>query len=650
MKKFIYTIGIALLATLAACSDSNKYDGITEGSDGMITISLGVDASQNSERLAFAGDAAKISVTFEEGDEIYLYKNSTLVTNNAGNPLVFKWVENDGSTGKFQLRMADSPATTTFLEETFGSGVFNAVLVGNNSDIATVPDDKFNSVVTAPSTSGTQTGTGDMAHLSIVAGVMKSYSEIGFVADGQIYKSDGTFHFDADYSIVKMTLKEPETYPGDEVIPTSIDPARVTFAMLNNDEEKCRFELKLDGTQSWESVLYFPIAINSSTAISKIVVVASNNTGDMFSQRSYFNIIKDPDLKIKSIDKQKVYSISPDLSGILYLKTLSDNPEIITYAPNRARLTLLDEYNDGEGADNTTDKTVSITRFSDIIITTMNARENPIALNFPNLSVFPKAANESSRGCFTGATKLYSVTGKSCTRIGINAFKESGIEYLDKELPELKVIEAAAFKGCKSLKTAIVPAITTLNNQVFMDCSSLEIAKFENVKSCNGETFKNCPNLTEVYLPNCSRIVSDVFSLSSVVATPELTITLGTEVPEGTKVDAGNNVFNYRINSKSGSSLGTTSKNDKAGPINLILGDVWAQGVIGNTSNPYSTFGIKVTATPVFGNSSNANDGIHDENTVGHYWWLGRTNSSNNFVYGYFNSITVIPSPPPSQP
>jgi len=65
----------------------------------------------------------------------------------------------------------------------------------------------------------------------------------------------------------------------------------------------------------------------------------------------------------------------------------------------------------------------------------------------------------------------------------------------------IQEIGAEAFKGCKSLVTATIPAsCTVLGKEAYMDCTNLKTANMPGVNEMGEGCFENCPSMTTVSL------------------------------------------------------------------------------------------------------------------------------------------------------
>ena len=87
-------------------------------------------------------------------------------------------------------------------------------------------------------------------------------------------------------------------------------------------------------------------------------------------------------------------------------------------------------------------------------------------------------------------------------RVAIGAFR--GLKHLrsinmaDSGVQE---IGPCAFKGCKSLVTATIPAsCTVLGNEAYMNCTNLKTANMPGVNEMGESCFENCPSMTTVTL------------------------------------------------------------------------------------------------------------------------------------------------------
>ena len=88
------------------------------------------------------------------------------------------------------------------------------------------------------------------------------------------------------------------------------------------------------------------------------------------------------------------------------------------------------------------------------------------------------------------------------SRIGPGAFR--GLKHLRSiNLTDcgIQKIGDEAFKGCKSLVTATVPAsCTVLGKEAYMDCTNLKTANMPGVNEMGESCFENCPSMTTVSL------------------------------------------------------------------------------------------------------------------------------------------------------
>ena len=88
------------------------------------------------------------------------------------------------------------------------------------------------------------------------------------------------------------------------------------------------------------------------------------------------------------------------------------------------------------------------------------------------------------------------------SRIGPGAFR--GLKHLRSiNLTDCGIQEIGdeAFKGCKSLVTATIPAsCTILGKEAYMDCTNLKTANMPGVKEMGKSCFENCPSMTTVTL------------------------------------------------------------------------------------------------------------------------------------------------------
>ncbi|MDE7325074.1 MAG: leucine-rich repeat protein [Lachnospiraceae bacterium] len=82
------------------------------------------------------------------------------------------------------------------------------------------------------------------------------------------------------------------------------------------------------------------------------------------------------------------------------------------------------------------------------------------------------------------------------TSIGEAAFEGSGIETIN--LSHVKVIEANAFSGCKSLKEVEVGRVEKIGNGAFYGCLLLKEIDLKNVEEIGDRAFLNCENLVSV--------------------------------------------------------------------------------------------------------------------------------------------------------
>lgn len=118
------------------------------------------------------------------------------------------------------------------------------------------------------------------------------------------------------------------------------------------------------------------------------------------------------------------------------------------------------------------------------------------------------------------------IGGKEVSRIGGNAFKDSGLTGVEigsgiqrigdyafggsedlevVELPRsLKYIGMSAFMDCTALKEIHLPLnVTTMDIWAFYGCSALETVVIEGeMETLDREVFKDCKNLKVIYLPD----------------------------------------------------------------------------------------------------------------------------------------------------
>lgn len=110
---------------------------------------------------------------------------------------------------------------------------------------------------------------------------------------------------------------------------------------------------------------------------------------------------------------------------------------------------------------------------------------------------------------FYEATKLTSVSMPEVTSIGASAFSATNIDVAN--FPKALNVGQQAFDGCRSLRVAIIPSVTTLYgcNQTFKNCINLTNVDISEVVCFGGGNFMGCTKLIEVVLPKFNGILYD---------------------------------------------------------------------------------------------------------------------------------------------
>jgi hypothetical protein len=144
----------------------------------------------------------------------------------------------------------------------------------------------------------------------------------------------------------------------------------------------------------------------------------------------------------------------------------------------------------------------------------LSNRANIVSLILPDSII-----GISSNG-FSGYTSLKSVVMPKVTTINTSAFKNCGqlesvfAPKLDTAV-EANDNTAGVFAWCTSLKTLYCPSLTTLGKYAVYGCNSLTEAAFPNLRTVGGLAFKKCTALKAVSLPGVTKIDSGSFEEDS---------------------------------------------------------------------------------------------------------------------------------------
>ena len=108
----------------------------------------------------------------------------------------------------------------------------------------------------------------------------------------------------------------------------------------------------------------------------------------------------------------------------------------------------------------------------------------------PRKVVMPNGVRTIERNAFAGCTALAECQiPDSVTYIGEKAFGHTGFERVE---TKAGYIENGAFESCHNLKTAVLPALTVMNDNLFADCRGLRTIEAPNVNVISGESLKRC--------------------------------------------------------------------------------------------------------------------------------------------------------------
>ena len=100
----------------------------------------------------------------------------------------------------------------------------------------------------------------------------------------------------------------------------------------------------------------------------------------------------------------------------------------------------------------------------------------------------------------------------NCTYIGMGAFEDTSIEYIEIPLSVIE-IDHFAFAGSKLKEIVLPDSVNAVRNGAFHSCQQLEKVDLGSTDILGDDVFEDCINLREVILPgNLRYLPSDVFN------------------------------------------------------------------------------------------------------------------------------------------
>lgn len=136
----------------------------------------------------------------------------------------------------------------------------------------------------------------------------------------------------------------------------------------------------------------------------------------------------------------------------------------------------------------------------------------------PITVILSESVKQITEGAFVGCENVREVVlpeGSQLNRIGQQAFLDSGLEKINLDKSQVRIIRDVCFFGCKIAHITLPESLVILENSVFQQCEDLEeLVVPDSLKRIGDECFKECIFLSKIDLSRTevSRINEGCFS------------------------------------------------------------------------------------------------------------------------------------------